>query len=438
MSPTLPNPRSRRCNAALARFATVVYAGLSWVLCGGLAAFFVSSCAGFSASGTPESRISATIGFWSAAVGAALAERGRRCCITCRRRLFADEAFDSPRRRGTVAGVSLLCLTAPWFLLSVSLIIAVSRQWHFEEDLIRLVSSSAVAREAELFLQLTANALVGASVVFLVAVGFALVYYTTRFFHFAHGAVFAIGAYTMFACKVHLRLPMILSVLCALCCGIAVGVGMEMTAYRPLRKRSATSLALLLVALGLYIVMQNIISLAFGDDAKSLEMGSEADAVSLCGARLTVIQISTVGIGILAAAATSLLLRATRVGRAMRAVGCDPELAETCGVNANRAILAAFAVGSLLAAAAGVLVAMDVDMTPNMGLHALLLGVVAVIVARAGRIGSLVLASLLVGLSLHVGVWKINSQWQDIIVFSVLVVFLVFRSRSRGARVMAP
>ena len=120
-------------------------------------------------------------------------------------------------------------------------------------------------------------------------------------------------------------------------------------------------------------------------------------------------------------------LKYTKIGQAMRAVANDPELASVTGIETDRVILSTFALGSALAGIAGILVALDVDMTPTMGMNALLMGVVAVIIGGIGSIPGVALGALLLGMAQQFGIWKISSQWQDAIAFVILLIFLLFR-----------
>jgi branched-subunit amino acid ABC-type transport system permease component len=97
------------------------------------------------------------------------------------------------------------------------------------------------------------------------------------------------------------------------------------------------------------------------------------------------------------------------------------------GINSDRVIFWAVALGSVLAGIAGILVALDVDMTPTMGMNALLMGVAAVIIGGVDSLPGVALGALLLGMAQHLGVWKISSQWQDAIAFFILLMFLLFR-----------
>jgi len=276
-------------------------------------------------------------------------------------------------------------------------------------------------------LQIIANGIIAGAIYTLVALGFGLAYSTTRFFHFAHGIVFTAGAYFTFLFKVWLGLPLFFSIALAIALSTFLGCLMESSIYRPLRHKGASSLILLLASLGIYIVLQNVISAVFGDDAKTIRSGIVKEGLNLFGARITPIQILIICVSAVLVVVVALLLKKTKIGKAMRAVANDPELASVSGINSDRVILWTFAVGSALAGVAGILVALDVDMTPTIGMNALMMGVVAVIIGGVGSIPGVALGAILLGMAQHLGVWYISSKWQDAIAFVILAVFLLFR-----------
>jgi branched-chain amino acid transport system permease protein len=130
-------------------------------------------------------------------------------------------------------------------------------------------------------MQICLNTLHNASVIALIAVGFALIFRATHFFHFAHAILYTGGAYFVFAFKVKMGSPMWVAIPLALFAAASIGCLIELLVYRPLRTREASPLILLLASLGLYIVLQNVISMIFGDDTKIIRSaGIQASAVS--------------------------------------------------------------------------------------------------------------------------------------------------------------
>ncbi len=275
--------------------------------------------------------------------------------------------------------------------------------------------------------QLILNGIIAGSVYTLIAVGFAVIYRTVRFFHFAHGVVFTAGAYFTYLFKALLGWPIIVAIPTSIGLCAMLGVIIETSVYRPLRHKSSSSLIQLLASLGIYIVLQNILSMVFGDDTKTIRSSIVKEGINILGARITPVQITIIIVSLLLVTTCFLFLKYTKVGQAMHAVANDPELANMSGIETDRVILYTFAIGSALAGIAGILVALDVDMTPTMGMNALMMGVVAVIIGGMGSVPGIAMGALLLGMAQQFGVWKIGSQWQDAIAFVILLIFLLFR-----------
>jgi branched-chain amino acid transport system permease protein len=275
--------------------------------------------------------------------------------------------------------------------------------------------------------QLALNGVISAGIYCLVGISFALIYRTAQFFHFAHGIVFTSGAYLSLFFSVIVRLPLIPSTVLAVLLSAFLGCLIEGCVYHPLRRKGSSATTLLLASLGVYIVLQNVISLGYGDEARSIVSGRVQEGYLVGGARITGIQIVIISVAGLLVLMLQVLLNKTKAGTAMRAVANDPELSRILGIDNERVIVSAFALGSAIAGFAGVLVGLDVGMTPTMGMNALLMGVVSVVIGGRDWVFGVMLGALLMGLMQHVGVWKLNAQWQDAIVFVVLLIFLVFR-----------
>lgn len=278
-----------------------------------------------------------------------------------------------------------------------------------------------------MLIQILINTLIISSYYLLVALGFSIVFYLLRFFHFAHAAVFTSGAYFTFLYNQLMGFSLYTSIPLAVLCSCLLGCLIELIIYKPLRKKKSSSLILLLASLGIYIVLQNVISMVFGDDTKTIRTWSVVEGLNVFGARITPVQIIIIASSIFLLLLTSSFLRFSKTGRAMRAVANDPELANISGISSDRVILISFAIGSALAGIAGILVSLDVDMTPTMGMNALMMGVVAMIVGGVGSLWGIVLGSLLLAIAQNLGVWYISSQWQDAIAFAILLIFLLFK-----------
>ena len=275
--------------------------------------------------------------------------------------------------------------------------------------------------------QLIVNGLSAGLTWALVALGFSLVASVGRFFHFAHGAVFTIGAYLTFLLASQFGLPLSLSIPLAVGLSGILGCLMELCVYRPLRRKGASPLILLLASLGMYIVLENVVSLAFGNEVRVIRLSQVEEGITIAGGRLSPPQILVVCASVVLVTAVSLLMGKTAAGRRMRAVASDPHLARVSGIDSDRVILWTLGLGSALAASAGILVALDVGMVPTMGTNALLMGVAVTIVGGIGSIPGAAMGGLLLGLVQHLGTCKIGPQWQDAIAFGILLMFLLLR-----------
>jgi branched-chain amino acid transport system permease protein len=275
--------------------------------------------------------------------------------------------------------------------------------------------------------QAAVNTIALASVYLLVAVSFAMIFSVTRFFNFGHGAVVTGAAYATLLFKSWLEFSPVVSVCLGIAAAVLLGCLMEMCLYRPLRQRHSSTLILMLASLGLYVVIQHGISLVFDDYTKTIRSGVVQEGFGLLGARITGVQILTSVAALVVCAGISALLRQTRLGVAMRAVADDPELARVSGVHSDRVILCVFAIGSALAGLAGILIALDVDMTPTMGMNALLMGIVTVIVGGIRSIPGLAIGAMILGASQNLGVLIIGAEWQNAVAFAVLLAFLLFK-----------
>lgn len=273
-------------------------------------------------------------------------------------------------------------------------------------------------------MQLTVNIMLAASTYFLLSVHFSLIHSVTHSFPLAQAAVFTAAAYFAYWLQVGIGLPLGFAIPIAVATICLAAAAAELGVYRPLRRRSAASLVVMLASLGIYVVVVNVISLVFGDEARTLQSGSVEEGMRFFTARVTPVQVWLLVTGTCAFVLTWLLLRFMRFGKALRAVSSNTELARIVGINRDRVILGAFMIGSVLAGLTGILVALDTAMTPTMGLSPLLMAIIAMLAGRGREpvrslCGAFVLASVQQGSALLV-----SGQWQDPIAFALLLLLL--------------
>lgn len=206
-----------------------------------------------------------------------------------------------------------------------------------------------------------------------------------------------------------------------------VGVAVDRIVYRPLRRQKAANLVFLLASFGVFIFIQNLLQLIYGAQILTLRTGPVVEGHHVLGAVITDIQILILVTSGVLLAALWIFIQRTRLGKAMRAVADDPVAASVVGINPEKIIMAAFAIGSTLAGAAGILISLETNIQPTMGFNAILKGIIAAIIGGIGSIPGAVAGGLFLGLAENLGIWKIQAGWKDSIAFAILIIFLLLR-----------
>lgn len=275
--------------------------------------------------------------------------------------------------------------------------------------------------------QLIINGIIAGSIYALVALGFTIIYRTVKFFHFAHGVVYTAGAYFAYTLFTFLHLHFVLCFLLAAVFTAILGIGIDKLVYYPLRLRKASNLVLLLASFGVYIFLQNLIALIYGNQVLVLRTGPITEGYKIFTAVITPTQITILVVSILLMFLLWFFIQKTKLGKAMRAVADDPLAASVVGINPDKIILASFAIGSALAGVAGVLVSLETNLEPTMGFSAILKGIIACIIGGIGSIPGALFGGFFLGLVENLGIWKIPSIWKDFISFAILIIFLLIR-----------
>ncbi|MBU8933432.1 MAG: branched-chain amino acid ABC transporter permease [candidate division Zixibacteria bacterium] len=278
-----------------------------------------------------------------------------------------------------------------------------------------------------MFEQVLMNSLNSIAIWILVAIGFGLIYNTTRFFNFAHCIIISSGAYFTYLIKEYFGFPLVASGIVAVFLSAVLGVLLYYLLYRRMIAKKTSPLILLLVSLGAFIILQNLVSIVFGNDILVIRESNVSTGHSILGAHITTLQLIIIALTCITYLFISVFLSYTKYGKAIKAVSCDIELAEISGISSHKIMLVTFAIGSAIGGLSGVLLGLDTDLVPWMGLQPMLIGVVIVIVSGSNRLHGIAIAASLFGIIQHFGVWKIGPQWQDTIIFAVFLVILILR-----------
>ena len=260
------------------------------------------------------------------------------------------------------------------------------------------------------------------SIYALIALGYTMVYGIAKMLNFAHGDIIMVGAYAVITAVFTMGLPPFIAILISIALCALLGIVIEFLAYRPLRQ--AQPLAVLITAIGVSYLLQNLALLIYGSEQKAFPTIVALPTVHIGGVYIDGITLATLVVTAVIMVALSLFINKTRMGKAMRAVSEDKEAAELMGISVNRTITVTFAIGSALAGVAAIFYgAAYTYIRPTTGAMP---GIKAFTAAVFGGIGS-ILGGILLGVIEQLSKTYISTLWADAIVFGVLVVVLVVK-----------
>lgn len=278
------------------------------------------------------------------------------------------------------------------------------------------------------FLQYFINGISIGAVYAIIALGYTMVYGIAKMLNFAHGDVIMVGGYISFAVTNSFGLPAVVSVVIAMAVCTLLGIIIEGLAYKPLRGTS--SLAVLITAIGVSYFLQNAAQLIWGAAPKNFTSIVTFEPINLFDGKLIITGevLITILVAALIMVALNLFTNKTRTGKAMRAVAEDRDAAQLMGINVNRTISMTFAIGSALAAVAGVLLCSTVPtLVPTTGSMPGIRAFTAAVFGGIGSIPGAMLGGVLLGVIETFSKAYLSSQFSDAIVFMVLIIILLVK-----------
>ena len=278
------------------------------------------------------------------------------------------------------------------------------------------------------FLSYLINGISLGSVYAIIALGYTMVYGIARMLNFAHGDIIMVGGFTVFTIVTTMGGSPVVGILASVVVCTVLGVTIERVAYRPLR--DASPLAVLITAIGVSYLLQNVALLIFGSNARQFTSVITVPALKLAGGKLSISSVTIVTIlsCIVIMAALMTFINKTKMGQAMLAVSEDRGAATMMGINVNRTISVTFAIGSALAAVAGVLLCSAYpSLSPYTGSMPGIKAFVAAVFGGIGSIPGAFIGGILLGIIENLAKAYISSQLSDAIVFSVLIIVLLVR-----------
>ncbi|GAA5235088.1 branched-chain amino acid ABC transporter permease [Verticiella sediminum] len=278
-----------------------------------------------------------------------------------------------------------------------------------------------------LLLQLLVNGLQTGALYALIAAGFSLIFSTTRVFHFAHGAAFALAAYVFYDLYSLVELHWLLAALAAALAAVVFGVLLDRLVYAPIKRHEGSFFTVFVASFGAGIIVQNVIGMVFGRGfvtvatplSRSVELVEGVFVSPLSGIAIVCAAVFFAGL--------QLFLTRTHLGMAVRALAENPELVRAYGLSPARLSTLIFALGSLLVVPAAIISAATSGLNPAVGHHVMLISLAATIVGGVGSLRGAACAGLLLGLAENLALLWFGPQWSEAVTFVVLFLFILFR-----------
>lgn len=277
-----------------------------------------------------------------------------------------------------------------------------------------------------MFLQFIINGIITGVLYSLSAIGFALVYNTTRIFHIAVAALYVAGAYIFYFAFHTLEFPLWAAGILALLFTAILSILTEISVYRPLYRKKSSLNTAMIASIGIMTILINGIALLFGNETKVLD-NSIQQVFTFGEIIVTLPQMGQAIIGIILIAALFAFLGFSNFGLEVRALCNDAALFEISGFNVKTTRLIVFALSGVFLAAGSCLTAYDIGMDPHIGMPVLINAMVAMIIGGTGRIRACIVGGLLLGILQALVVFQFSANWQNAITFLVLLLFLFFK-----------
>ena len=281
-----------------------------------------------------------------------------------------------------------------------------------------------------MLLELVVNGVIVGSKLGLAGLGFAIIYYTTRELHAAYGALLTLAGYVGLVTIGDWSFPAFAGVALAIALAIAIGMAIQHWVYRPL----GDHFSVMMMALGISIVVENALLIEFGANDRILSGTALGQQLILGDIRIRYIEITVVAAFLSVWALLYYLLERHRVGLALRAVMSDAGMAELVGVKSRRIRLLAYGLGSAIGACSGLVMMADSGLRPSAGFEVLLFAFIATVLGM-GSLHRVALWSVMIGVIMNVASWKLPTQFQTLIVFGIMFMYMLLASRfGAGAR----
>ncbi len=277
-------------------------------------------------------------------------------------------------------------------------------------------------------LQLVINGLVLGSILALAAIGLSMMYSILNFANFAHGDFLALGAYLTFVFSVILGIHFILAGAIAVVITALVAVCCDYVIWKPMRNKGAGSVTLIIISIGLALFLRNLIIFLWGPDIKRYDLPVKR-GIELGSVVITQNQIVVIIVAVICMFFVHYLLKKTTIGKAMRALSDNIDLAKVSGIDVDSVIRYTWAIGMALAAVGGILYGLITNINPNMGWFMLLPMFAAVILGGIGSPYGAMVGGLIIGLAQELSTAILPTEYKLAVAFVIMIAVLFVRPR---------
>jgi neutral amino acid transport system permease protein len=277
-------------------------------------------------------------------------------------------------------------------------------------------------------LQLIINGIVLGSIIALAAIGLTMVYGVLNFANFSHADFMALGAYIAFVLNVALGLNIILSFFIAVAIAGAIGVLLDFLVWKPMRRKNADLVSLVIISIGLSLIVRNAIIFIWGGSTRNFDLPVRR-GIEMLGVTITHNQLIGLGTAILFMVLVHFFLKNTKLGKAMRAISDDINLARISGIDSDKVIMWMWFIGIGLAGVAGILYGLETTIRPNMGWFLILPMFAAVILGGIGNPYGAMVGGMIIGLSQELSMLILPSEYKMGVSLGIMILVLLFKPK---------
>ena len=278
------------------------------------------------------------------------------------------------------------------------------------------------------FSQLIINGLIAGAIYALIASSFSLIFNIIKFMDLSPGAIFVTAAFSAYAFNVLFGLHFLIALILAITVAVALALLVNLIVYQPLIKRKSDSFTLLLASFGVFLIITGFILLIFGAEVRTFGLPI-TKGYELLGFIITKTQITLIVTSIVVFIGLQLFMKKTKLGKAMRAMADNKQVASGIWINVKKITNITFIISAALAAIAGILVGLEQNIDHNMGFLVILKGLTASVIGGIGNVPAALIGGLIIGLVENIGIWYLPSGYKDAIAFVILIIFLIFRPK---------